>query len=404
MKGESKQKIEKGKSAVLAYKQMKLSEVVHSFVNGGTPSTENPDFWRGNIPWVTGSDFENQKVIIGRRFTNHVAVKKSATNVIPKGNILVLSRTGVGKIAITPCDIAISQDITALIVNQDVCTSSFLFWNLNARTRQMQRWAQGTSIQGFTREDLEAFPLSVPEKGDQLKITELLDSVELLISNTREIIKNYDSLKDCLIDDWIKETAKRKSNLQQLGSLICNGPQNGIYVHDSAYGSGAPILRINDFNGGDVLINAPQNRVRMPSKDSARYELRPGDLLVNRVNSVSHLGKTCLVLNTNERTIFESNMMRFSVLAEKAIPQFVLIILSSDYARSQIRGMAKRAIAQCSIDQNDLRSIRIPLPPIGEQKRLVELINAAESTLSLNSEYLRSLESLRVSLLGKLFA
>src|SRR4030095_5240218 len=89
------------------WKVKKVADVGSRFLNGGTPTTKNEDYWKGNIPWITGADIINQGIGIIRRFISMEAVRNSATNIIEKGNLLLVTRTGVGKLAIAPFDIAI---------------------------------------------------------------------------------------------------------------------------------------------------------------------------------------------------------------------------------------------------------------------------------------------------------
>jgi hypothetical protein len=90
------------------WRSVAVKDIAAQLLNGGTPSTEVEEYWKGTIPWVTGADFEDQKLLLGRRHIIQEAVKNSATNVVPKGQLLVLTRTGVGKVVEAPTDVAIS--------------------------------------------------------------------------------------------------------------------------------------------------------------------------------------------------------------------------------------------------------------------------------------------------------
>ena len=96
----------------MRWTEFKFSNLAEKFISGGTPNTKVKLYWNGDIPWITGADFTNGEIILGRRFINQNAVSNSATNIVPKGSIVMVTRTGVGKIAITQEDTAISQDIT----------------------------------------------------------------------------------------------------------------------------------------------------------------------------------------------------------------------------------------------------------------------------------------------------
>ena len=98
-----------------------------------------------------------------------------------------------------------------------------------------------------------------------------------------------------------------------LGQLFAEAPNNGLYKPKSLYGEGTLILRIDDFsNDGDIVASA-SNRVRADEDDLRRFGLNMNDIVINRVNSLSHLGKTALIGTVQEPMLFESNMMRFRV-------------------------------------------------------------------------------------------
>jgi type I restriction enzyme S subunit len=160
------------------WKVVRLRDISQRFYNGGTPDTTNKDYWDGNIPWVTGADFENQKVIRIRRYITHEGVKNSATNIIENGELLVVTRTGVGKLAIAPFKIAISQDITGVILNQEKALPTYIYWYLNHNENRLRALIQGTSINGLLRGDLESFVVPLPPLLEQKKIAEILSSAD----------------------------------------------------------------------------------------------------------------------------------------------------------------------------------------------------------------------------------
>lgn len=160
------------------WEMAKLKDIVLRFYNGGTPDTSNENYWGGDIPWITGADFENQKVNLIRRNITHEGVENSATNIIPEGNLLVATRTGVGKLAIAPFDIAISQDITGIILDSQKALPGYIYWYLDHKADRLRSIIQGTSINGLLRGDLESFILPLPLVNEQKKIADILTSID----------------------------------------------------------------------------------------------------------------------------------------------------------------------------------------------------------------------------------
>jgi type I restriction enzyme S subunit len=160
-----------------------------------------------------------------------------------------------------------------------------------------------------------------------------------------------------------------------LERVIATGPQNGLYLPQSKYGSGVPILRIEDFQLDSSRSSNQLRRVDASKADVLRYSLQDGDVVVNRVNSPSHLGKSLAVQPRHLPALFESNMMRIQLLAEAVLPQWVDLFLRSVRGRQLLTRNAKWAVNQASINQGDVVATPIPLPPLPEQREIVRRVD-----------------------------
>jgi len=189
---------------------LRLRDACKNAINGGTPSTENPRYWKGTIPWITGADILEQKVAVIRRYINDEAIRNSSTNVIPKGNLLIVTRTGVGKIAIAPFDIAISQDFTGFIPNEKTIVE-FLYYLLDYCQSYFINLTQGTSINGITRDDLLDFDFICPiSKKEQQKIVDILATNENIIRNEKEYLSKLCKIKSGLMQDLLSGNKRVK--------------------------------------------------------------------------------------------------------------------------------------------------------------------------------------------------
>lgn len=187
-----------------------------------------------------------------------------------------------------------------------------------------------------------------------------------------------------------------------LGELLESGPRNGLYKPQSAYGAGTPIVRIEDFENEGETISTAGRRVDISKVEQERFGLAADDLILNRVNSLSHLGKVAIVHDLAEPTVFESNMMCFRVDPAKANPLFVFHALRSPLLRRQIRAKSKRAVAQSSINQGDVRGLLVPLPPLPQQEQIVSAIKAIDTRIQAEDRRVGALSSLWRSLLFRL--
>lgn len=192
-----------------------------------------------------------------------------------------------------------------------------------------------------------------------------------------------------------------------LDSLIADGPQNGLYLPKSLYGSGHPILRIDDYQQDWIRPVAELQRVHATAEDVSTYSLRSGDLVINRVNSPSHLGKVAIWAVNAELPMFESNMMR-ATLSPAVVPDFVATYLRSVDGRVRLTRQAKWAVNQASINQQDVCDTPVPLPPHSEQIRIaaevdrrLSLLRETENQVEAN---LQRAERMRQSILNGAFS
>ena len=190
-------------SAINSWLSTNFGAISKHFVNGGTPPTEVDSYWNGSIPWITGADFTPVGIEEFRRFVSMEAVRNTSTNVIDKGNLLVVTRTGVGKLAIAQCDVAISQDITGVYPDLGQVDTQFLFHRMRCGVEDLKKLNQGTSINGIIRDDLVKYPIELPPIEQQQRIAEILSTVDEAIEQSGDFLAKTQQIKAGLMHDLL---------------------------------------------------------------------------------------------------------------------------------------------------------------------------------------------------------
>jgi type I restriction enzyme S subunit len=158
------------------------------FTGGGTPSKENETYWTGEIPWISSSDLIEDSIsqIRINRFITKQAVQDSATKLVPAKSILLISRVGVGKLAVSTFPLCTSQDFTNFTPTD--ADPLFLAYLLKSQKETLLSFNQGTSIKGFTKDNIASLRLGFPSPAEQQKIAECLSSVdELMAAQARKV-------------------------------------------------------------------------------------------------------------------------------------------------------------------------------------------------------------------------
>lgn len=227
--------------------------------------------------------------------------------------------------------------------------------------------ASGANLPRLSPAALETFPVPLPHIWEQRRIAAILDHADALRAKRRQVLAHLDSLTQSIFHKMFHDSGA----YVEFGEVIARGPTNGLYRPASDYGSGTPILRIDGFDRG-VIHEKSWKRVRIDPSEIARFALSPGDIIINRVNALSHLGKSAIIAHIQEPSVFESNMMRITVDTDRALPGFVIAWLQTSAVKHQILRKAKKAINQASINQADVSTLRLPLPPRPFQQEFVD--------------------------------
>jgi type I restriction enzyme S subunit len=260
------------------------------------------------------------------------------------------------------------------------CDRQYLSYFLRAPST-VQQIAERSAGARMPRADMEfvlSLPIPLPALDEQRRIVDLLSRAEGIVRLRRQAQQKAAALIPAIFVDMFGDPATNPKGWPRmaLGDLIASGPTNGLYKHKSAYGSGTPILRIDAFYDGRVTDLAALKRVQVEPDEQRRFALAAGDIIVNRVNSPEYLGKSALVPKLLEPTVFESNMMRFSIDALHALPEFVIALLQDPSSRRHFLTNAKHAINQSSINQQDVKSLPVFVPPLGLQRQFAHRVAA----------------------------
>lgn len=229
------------------------------------------------------------------------------------------------------------------------------------------------------------FEVNLPSLEEQRSIVAVLDRAAAIRLRVDEAKTKARALVPALFAEMFGDPLTNPKSWPEtnLGSLIATGPQNGLYRPSEDYGSGTRILRIDSFDDGTLVPQKSLRRLEVDSATINTYCLLEGDLVINRVNSPPQLGKSVVIGELEEDTLFESNMMRVTPDRSRVLPVYLGALLQLPAARSSLVRNAKHAINQSSINQKDVKSFELPLPPMELQiefrKRALALFSIANT-------------------------
>jgi type I restriction enzyme S subunit len=406
----------------------KFGDLCQRIVNGGTPATDNPRFWGGPTPWVTGADFTANGIGEIRRFVSEAGIRASATSVVKAGNLLVVTRTGVGKLAIAPFDIAISQDVTGVYVDGTKAETAFVFYVLSRELDELRKLNQGTSINGIIRRDLESHVVRIPcSRSTQKKISAILTTIDTAIEQTEALIEKFQHIKAGLMHDLFtrgvlpsgqlrpprdqapelyQETAigwiPREWQLIALGDLanIVSGVTLGAKAGPTDT-IDAPYLRVANVQDGYLDLNEIKT-VRISPKTLDQLRLEPGDVLMNEGGDFDKLGRGAVWNSEIENCVHQNHVFRVRCNTAKLSPHYLAFFSESAIGKRYFVMSSKQSTNLASINSKQLKAYPIGLPGIAEQAAIAQSVDHVKTVLDKLATEARNFQARKLGLMQDL--
>ncbi len=374
------------------WKAVTLGDLVTDFISGGTPSTKERSYWQGSVPWMRSAWISNRYVTRGEKYITPEAIENSTTNVVPEENLLIATRVSMGNVAINKLPIAISQDLTGVVVNKGKVELEFLYWKMKASEHAIKRLVQGSTIKGILREDLERLRLSVPSRlSEQRRIAEVLSTADDAAVKTDEIIAETERLKNGLIQRLltrgIGHTKSKKTaggeipeewEVVKLADVVeshTNGFASGVRATD-----GVVQLRMNNVTTDGRVVLDSYLKVP-PPQNLEEYLLQAGDLVFNNTNSIDLVGKSAIFPGAPFPCTFSNHFTRLRIGRSRALSAWILWQLVRLWGRGFFRSIAIRHVGQAAVRTDELLSVEMPLPPLSEQRKIVAALSEVDDKL-----------------------
>jgi len=381
--------------------------------SGGTPLRSKTEYYKGNIPWIKSGELDKGIIYDSEEHISEEAVKKSSAKIFPTNTILIaLYGATIGKLAILGVPATTNQAVCGIYQNS-IFEPNFLFNYLFHKKQKLIEQGTGGAQPNISQTILKRLPVPIVPLPEQRaivsKIEQLFSELDNGIANLKSAKEKLEVYRQSVLQKAFEgELTKVSMTKIPLKELMLNKPQNGLYKPNSEYGSGTKIIRIDGFYDGDILEHYEYQRVNLNNDEIEKYSIQEGNILVNRVNSMSHLGKCGLVSKINEPTVFESNIMKIDIDFSSAISFYIKYYLSSLKGREELTKNAKQAVNQASINQTDVGNTMVPHCLLNEQRQIVQEIESrllvADKLSESIIESLDKSEALRQSILKKAFS
>lgn len=376
------------------------------FAGGGTPSKGVARYWIGDIPWVSPKDVKLDVIYDSEDHVNLEAVENSATKLLPRDSILVVTRSGIlartVPIAIAGRDLTVNQDLKALLPSKK-CDPKFLFYFLKAREANLlEKVTRGATVHRIATDDIRHLALPLPPLPEQKRIVEVLDkafeglaaakaNAEANLQNAREL---FESIKaDALASHGAGSAEVQLADVATIESSLVD-PRGAAYGDLPHVGAG------NMISDSDEIIDV--KTAKEEGLISGKYLFETGVVLYSKIRP--YLRK---VVRPEFRGLCSADV--YPLVADKRMldRDFLYhLLLGERFTQYAIKGSDRAGMPK--VNREHLFGFRFRLPSVTVQKQVVEKIETAFAARARLEATWRNkssdIDHLKQSLLQKAFA
>ena len=389
-------------------KKTKLKDICNISA-GGTPSRSNINYWNnGDIPWCKIGDFSGKYINQVKENITEEGLKNSSAKIFKRGTILYTIFATVGEVAILETESATNQAIAGLeIINNEV-DLEYLYYYLKSLKFVMLKKSRGVAQNNINLGILKNIEIKIPSKIEQINIAKILDNIEKIIHKKKKQLKELNTIiKSQFVEMFKREKINKKGWLETtVGEhirLLTDFSANGSYkILDSKVimydePNYAYMVRTIDLENKEY-----KNKVKYITKETYEFlsksKVYPNDIIMNKIGSA---GKVYIMPDLGIPVTLGRNafLIRFN---DNILPIYIYYLLTSDYGKKQIQKSIRGAVTK-TITKDDVRKIKISVPPITLQNQFAEIVKQIDKQKFEIEKSLKETQELYESLMEKYF-
>ena len=176
-------------------------DTVTNVISGGTPSTKIPEYWDGDIVWLTPKDLSGYNSVYiskGERNITDLGYKKSSAQIMPKGSVLFTSRAPIGYVAIADTDLCTNQGFKSFVPSMDI-KSEYLYQLLKMMKPKILNMASGAVFKEISGSKIKELKIPLPNIELQNQFATKVQEIESYIKTQQAELENAKTMFQSLL-------------------------------------------------------------------------------------------------------------------------------------------------------------------------------------------------------------
>lgn len=335
-------------------------------ISGGTPRTDTPEYWGGDIAWIGPSDmgkFKEKYIKTVSQYITKEGLAHSGAILMPQGSIIMSSRAPIGYLGITTFDICTNQGCKSIVPYQGI-DPEWIYYALLQRMALIRSKGSGTTFKEISIRVFKSIVIPIPPLSEQNRIIKTInDSFKALIKievSQKRLVSLSNALKSRVLQS-VFSSDKSYYEIASAGKLISGRDLNSAQYGDK--GKTPYLTGASNFVHGAVQTNRYTDNPQVLS-----YE---GDVLITCKGTI---GKTAITPFRECHIARQIMAFRCNKTMINEYCKYLLLAKASDLqwaSSSLIPGF----------DRNDFLGLKYPHKTIGEQQKVCLMLNKLFSTI-----------------------
>ena len=365
----------------------KLNKIKHHFSisSGTTPKSDEPEYWDGDIVWITPADFKTDDVYVsdGHRNLSQEGYRVSSLQLVPAGSIIFSKRAPIGQVVINAIDLCTNQGCLTAVLNDD-SDVRFYRYVMSIATEEFELAGSGTTFKEISATSFGNILLPLTSKQEQTKCADYLDvkssKIDEIIEKQQAIIEKLKEYKLSIITEAVTsginpDVEMKDSGSVWFGSIPINWQMKRLkYVFhiqkDIAGEEGHTVLSITQRG---IIPKDFSNNEGQFANSYANYQLvHKGDFAMNHMDLLTGW------VDISKYEGVTSPDYRVFVLNDKngMCPEYYLYMMQMCYSARIFYGLGQgvSGMGRWRLQADKFLNFHIPIPPYDEQKIIADYI------------------------------
>lgn len=365
-------------------------------ISGSTPDTSNPEYWGGDIVWITPKDLSETADNIITNSSKKITKKgydSCSTQILPKGTVLLSSRAPIGLVAIAGKELCTNQGFKSLIPDTSLVLSKYLMYWLRYKKEFLNSLGNGATFKEISKKTVENIKVSLPSIEEQKRIASILDKANELKEKRKKAIEKLDELVQSVFIDMFGDPVENPKNWEivtfdKLMTEIYYGTSKTPEYLDQ----GIAFVRATNVKNGKIVHNDMKFMGQSFADSIPHCKLKKGDMIIVRSG-----------VNTGDCAIFRDEYPQayaaydLIIKLPSQISEFYNFLFNTDYKERVIKPLTRRA-GQPHINSEQIKSLLVIKPPTVLIDKFTSYLIKSFEINKKNDKSLCDIESLQASL------